>query len=252
MSKKKITQIIFITLLFVNSPSAHCFNVSTNRIEISVPPSVVYEGDITVTNTEKKELEFKLRTENWFAAGQGLAEEKTNVSKWLKISPLEFELRANEAKKTHFTVTIPRDTRGELSAMIFIDGKPKMTTEAAVGINTSIGIPIYAMIKGTERFKASVEDLEVKNNSPLELNIKIKNSGNVHIRPDGVISIKTKGGKKLFTVPLNEYHYPILPDSSRVLEVKSRERRDKGEYTADIKMGYIGRKYSKKVAVILK
>ena len=251
MSKAVIFFIAFLILL-VNCGSARCFNVSTNRIEISVPPSGTYESEMTVTNTENKELEFKLRTENWFEATPGFEKEKIDVSKWLKINPLEFELKQNEAKKVNYQVAIPGGAKGELSAMIFIDGKPKATAEATVGINTSIGIPIYVMIKGTEQFEAEVESLEVRNNAPLELYVKIKNSGNVHIRPEGDIAIKTKAGKKLFSVPLNEYHYPILPDSSRVLEIKSNERLEKGEYTADIKMGYAEKKYGKKITVILK
>jgi hypothetical protein len=158
-------------------------------------------------------------------------------------------------------VSVPKTATGELNAMIFVDAKPNEISEGAIGINTSIGIPIYVMIKGTEVFKASVEELKVINNSPLELAVEIKNSGNVHIRPTGTIVIARSSGQnaadqvgtakqsQIITIPLNEYNYPVLPNSSREIEIKSQRQLEPGGYVADIKMGFDDRKYSKKVAL---
>lgn len=239
--------IMSAVFFFISCGSAYCFNVSPARIEISVAASKSYEQILTVKNTDKATMNMKLWIEDWHKAVEGVKEEKAAEFRWLEITPLEFELGAGEAKQVSLKVDVPKKAKGEFNAMIFIEGRPKVAQEGAVTINTSIGIPIYVMVKGTERFKAEVEDLTVTKNTPLEMAIKIKNTGNVHIRPQGVITIKNKKGKELFNVPLNEYNYPVLPDSSRTLEIKSNNRLENGEYTADVKMGFNDRKHRKKI-----
>lgn len=240
------TGILLCLILLGFSDTSYCLNVSPGRIEISVAPAKGYEDVLLVRNTEKNNLEVKLRIEDWFKAPEGAGKEKSSGFDWLEIKPLEFELKEGEIKQVNFKVTIPKNARGELNGMLFVEGRPKETAEGAIGINTSIGIPIYVMIKGTEQFKAEVEGLEVVNRSPLELTVKIKNRGNVHIRPTGAIEIKNKNGI-LITIPLNEYNYPVLPLSSRTLEIRSDKKLEQGEYVADIKMGYGDKKCKKKI-----
>jgi len=246
-----IFSVIEFLFLSINVDIANCFNISHSRIEITVAPSKVYTDTIAVKNTEKAPLVITIRTEDWAKAAPYLG--------WLEVSPMEFELKEGESKEVKYEVNVPKDAKGELSAMIFIDGKPKEIAEGSIGINTSIGVPIYVMIKGTEKFNAEIEELNVVNNSPLELAVTIKNSGNVHIRPTGTIEIRQAGviatpprrGKQSpkMVLPLNEYNYPILPNSSRTLEIKSNSRLEKGEYTADMKMGFADRKYRKRATL---
>lgn len=261
--KKRYTQIFVLICaiicinLWVNCNNAYCLNVSPGRIEINVALSKSYEDVLAIKNTEERDLEIKLRIEDWFKAVEGNAK-KIGTFEWLEISPLEFGLKEGETKEVKFKVAVPKKAKGELNGMIFVEAKPKEIAEGAIGINTSIGVPIYVMVKGTERFKAEIEELKVMKGSPLELAITIKNSGNVHIRPTGVIEIFNADLRKLkmdshrFTVPLNEYNYPVLPKSSRILEIRSDNKLEQGEYTADIKMGYGNKKYRKKITVIIK
>jgi len=228
-----ISGLIWFLFLLVNADIGNCFDISHSRIEISIAPSKDYTDSIAVKNTEKGSLIITVRIENWTKAVPSLD--------WLKVSPLELELNEGASGEIRYEVKVPKEAKGELNAMIFIEGKPKEIAEGSIGINTSIGVPIYATIAGTEQVEADIEELKAVNKFPLSMELKIKNSGNVHIRPKGTISVKTKEGKELFTVPLNEYNYPVLPDSSRTWEIKANKKLENGEYTADVNMLYRGR-----------
>ena len=249
MNKTKTIFIIGLFLLGIQG-EARCFNISPNRIEISVAPSNIYRDTMTVSNKENHDLNISLRVDDWFTqplrAGAGL---KTSDNlKWLKVKPLKFRLKKGEERRISYKVQVPKNAKGELSAMIFVEAKPRKPKKGMIAINTSIGVPIYVMIKGTEFFEAEVETLEVINAAPLELAVKIKNSGNVHIRPEGTIHIRNKEAK-LLTLPLNKYNYPILPNSSRTLEIKTRSGLEQGEYVADIEMAYADKKYRKTITL---
>ncbi|MDD5449364.1 MAG: hypothetical protein PHO42_02040 [Candidatus Omnitrophica bacterium] len=205
----------------------------------------MYEDVIVVKNTEKRPLEVKLRLEDWFKAVEGKETKKKDMFEWLKLEPSELTLKEGETGEVKYKVMAPKKARGELNAMIFVEAKPKELPQASIGINTSIGVPLYAMIKGTEKFKAEIKDLKIVKTSPLELAITIENSGNVHIRPTGSIEIINTD----VIVPLNEYNYPVLPNTSRTLEIRSDDRLEKGKYMADIKMGYGDKRYRKKIKI---
>lgn len=228
--------------------SAHCFNISPNRMELSIGENKEYGDFITIKNAEGGEMRMTVRVENWSKAVEGTAKYGGDKFEWLQINPGEFDLKGGETQKVGYKITTPKGAKGELNAMIFIEGKPKEVKEGAIGINTSIGVPIYVMIKGTEKYAAEVEDLKVVKADPLELTVRIKNSGNVHIRPAGSIEIKEKK-EVVLICQLNEYNYPILPNSSRTLEIKSNKRLEKGDYTAHVKMGFGDKKCNKKITL---
>lgn len=238
-----LTVCILVLAVCVN---AYCLNVSPSKIELSILASGIYEGVLEVKNSEEKNLEVKLRTEDWFQAVQGVAKENPAGRDWLKINPLGFELKGKEVREVRYKVNVPKEAKGELNAMIFVEGRPKEAGQGAISINTSIGVPIYVIISGTERYEAKVEKVEAAGRLPSVFNVLINNSGNVHIRPTGFITVNKKGGGELFRVPLNEYHYPVLPNSSRTLEIKSGHELGEGEYVLDIKMIYGDKSFRKR------
>lgn len=258
MKAKKVFLILAggaILFLLGSQDRAYCLNVSLGRIEITVNADSIYDTDIIVTNNESRSLEIKLRIEDWLKAVEGNPKGASGEFKWLKISPLQFELKEDMSQRVSLKIEVPRGAKGEFNAMIFIEGKPKEVAKGPISINTSIGIPVYVAVNGTQEFKAGVEDLQVMASDPLKLTVKIKNSGNVHIRPEGTIEIRNAdlrgsgADKRGFVVPLNEYNYPILPNSSRTLEIRSNKRLERGEYVADIEMGYADKKYKKRLTL---
>jgi len=233
-------------VLVFSCANAYCITVSKHRIEISVAPSESYRDTFMVRNAKGAAVDVGLRVEGWHKAVEGIAKAKDDTFSWIEINPREFELKKDEEREVAFKVTMPETAQGELNAMIFVKGAPKEVSEGAVGINMSIGIPIYVMAKGTEIFEAEVEELKITRYAPLEMAITIRNSGNVHIRPKGVIDIRDDE-QSLFSVPLNEYNYPVLPHSSRTLEIKTKRDLSRAKYEADIRMGYADKKHRRRI-----
>jgi len=239
--------IALVVLCAAGAQAAYALNVSPTRIEIVVAPSGGYENVLTVSNTQKGTLGITLRIEDWCTA-RAVPEAANTAAHlpWLQVEPKEFELGEAEAREVSFKVAMPSAVKGELSAMIFVEARPRDIAKGAVAVNTSIGIPIYVTAKGTQRYGAEVEDLRATRSAPLELAVIIKNTGNVHIRPKGTILIRNRWGRCVAQTALNEYNYPVLPFSSRVIEVKTKDRLKRGDYKAEVRMGYADRTYSAK------
>jgi hypothetical protein len=246
--RKKITAAVLLLAALAAADAGHCLNVSPGKIELSLASSEVYEGALVVNNTDGKDMKVNIRPEDWFKAVEGLPKERPAGFAWLDITPSGFELGPRQVKEAAYRVSVPKEASGELNGMIFVEARPARAQEGSIGINTSIGIPIYVVIKGTERYRAEIKGLRVASESPLALAVTIGNSGNVHIRPRGTVKISDK--KTKIVLPLNEYNYPVLPFSDRTLEIKSDERLRKGEYMAEIEMGYGDKKRCKKRIVL--
>lgn len=243
---KVIPLILLLGLSFVINPGlVYSFSISLNRIEVRIPPAGIYNRDLIVRNTEGRDLIIRLYIQDWHKAveGKSLGADTKKRFEWLKITPSEFELKKGETKRVNLKVNVPEDAKGELNAMIFINGSPVEREEGAIGINTSIGVPIYVMIEGTEIYEARVKDIKVMSKSPLKVKIGIENAGNVHIRPKGTIEVKSAKNEGLFTLMLNEFNYPVLPYTTRELQINSEKALPSGEYIFDINMEYNSKKY---------
>ncbi|MEI8175351.1 MAG: hypothetical protein WCG78_00600 [Candidatus Omnitrophota bacterium] len=232
MKNLRITASIFLVSVLCMAGAVQrgwCLSVSPPRVEISAAPGKTAHGVLTVANPHNDVATVSMRVEE--RGGLSAVE-------CFEFSPREFDIKRFEVKEIGYTVTVPTTAKGELSVMVFIEAKSKEGSTGAIGVATSIGVPIYLAVKGTETFAAAIETLTAKDNTPLLLEIAIRNKGNVHIRPQGDIAISTLKGERLLRLEVNRFDYPVLPESSRTLEIRSERGLGKGEYKADIHLKY--------------
>ncbi|MFH1848338.1 MAG: hypothetical protein ABH825_03880, partial [Candidatus Omnitrophota bacterium] len=238
--------LVVCACVFLMQDSGLCFGISPTRIELSVVPGTEYQGIVTVKNDADWAVDVSIRLEDWHAAIAGRHSEEAFEPQWLTIEPRKFELRPQSVTDITYRLKLAKEMKGEVSAMMFFEGKPKEVSEgASVIINTSIGLPMYIAARGTEKYRAGVEKIKISKKSPIEFLVSIKNSGNVHIRPTGDITLRKKGGRETVRVSLNKDHYPIMPNSTREIVTGSEGRLESGKYHADVRMIYNEKQYRK-------
>jgi hypothetical protein len=206
----------FLILWAWSSVASFSEGLSINpvRVEISVPAGgAVYEGHIQLRQKGSNEMplsvdfidETPLANSSWFSA----------ASSTLALPP------AQEVTLP-YRIEVPAGVAGELRGRLAFSQAASSTATGGMEIVSRISVMIYVVVQGTERWAAEIESIRIPY-SPQgwRAEVVVHNQGNVHIRPKGELRIlDSEGHKTLYTIPVNEGEYPILPQSSFALSTK--------------------------------
>jgi hypothetical protein len=140
---------------------------------------------------------------------------------WVKFDNPAIAARPREWIDVPFSITIPNDASfGYYFAFTFTQDQTITSDQSTAVILGSVAVPVLLNVKSPN---AVVEGqlVEFKPKSfvnqflPVEFDVKVKNTGNVHIRPRGNIFIRGGGEKELAILEVNEGMGNILPEGSR-------------------------------------
>ncbi len=212
--------------------------VSPPIVEIYAAPGESVSGRLNVSNNKNYTMSVNMEVKDWWNENTGLP--APNCSEWLRFKAKQgMKLNPGQEKSVKYRVDVPKNAQGEMMAMIFFNiestrdpsGNPTVRT-----IEMRHGIPIYVIVKGTEKISALRENIGASfernvSSGPIEFSITFKNAGNVHIRPAGSVSI-LKEGSVLDTFSLAS-GWPILPSQKHpYYATSSKSGWPAGEYQA--------------------
>ena len=214
---KKIKIIILCGIVFFALSCNTIFAglaVEPTVTEISIEPGETYRGTYKVINTGTEEVLVNIEPEDWLK--RYLKKENTvDVSKWLSLDETTFTLAPAAIKEINYSVSIPPEMEEEQAAQIFYSfSRPEIDSKS---FRTRLGVIMYLAIKGKERLEATIEGIRIrkeevgKGKYKISGRVTVNNTGNIHIRPYGVIRI-TKYGKRVALIEIQKdkgiYQYP--------------------------------------------
>lgn len=192
-------------------------------------PGEKVESQITVANTEEETLQVVPVMKTWFE----LKENKgIKVSDWLEYeSAASFSLKPGESKTLRFHVRAPKKAVGELIGMLSFRTKSPTRTSVEFVMSSAV----YLALKGTEKLKGQVAAFTVTpSSSQLTAGILVRNAGNVHLRPYGILQILDSKDQPYANVEL-EKGQPVYPGQQRAYMGTIKDFTLKpGQYTAVI------------------
>ena len=200
--------------------------VSPVTTEIIVPADRVTGGVWAVTNTGSEPVRVK--------AEYG--------ESWLAITPAEFDIEPYGVKKVEYAISPPRGCEGELSAMVFFGVDEGIASAASRPRNDvrKFGVSIFAAIKDSIELACKIDNITVKSRAKegdILFIMDVKNTGNVHIRPEGEILIRGEDGSE-YEVKI-EKGFPVYPEANLNYAVRWDERDvPLGRYEAVIRLDY--------------
>lgn len=172
-------------------------SVVPDRHIIELEPGRVRTVEYQIHNSGPQDLNIEVDPKDWSGIEDG---QGTDISQWLSLEQDKLEVKAGQGKPLRVKVTSPENVNGELLAMLFLCYKQAQDSP----LNIRNGIPLYLVIKGTEDYDAKIEGIKLRyrkgrRNDRLSLNIRVraKNTGNIHINPDLDISIKNSDGEEV-------------------------------------------------------
>jgi hypothetical protein len=152
------------------------------------------QGHVTVSNETQDSLEVTPSEKTWFLLPENAP---LGVEEWLSFDQEPFVLKPDEKREIPFTVSVPaastRTLQGFLVGMLSFVGNPE---GQAVMVNTMISVSVYVTIRGTERPAWTVPSLKMSRDGDIVQAIfTVKNTGNVHLRPQGSVELFDKKGR---------------------------------------------------------
>lgn len=244
-----------IALLFAPADGlaqgAISLNVWPPKIELSVMPGETKTGIINVDNKGSSvanlvayitDVGMEKNGNVTFPEGGSLS---FSCEPWLLVNPEQFRLAQGASQQVRYTFKVPNDAAGTYLACIFVQSKPEDRPFATgSAISARIGSMIIVNVTGTGSKSAELFSLgtrQSKDVSQTQVEIGIRNKGNVMLRPSGTIEIKSESGWIVEKVNFNEDKQAVLPYSERLYPISISPNIEPGAYRLIATIDYGGR-----------
>lgn len=235
MRLTKLTSLGLITLVVAGlgfTPSAKAITLIPPSIEFTVKPGETIKTKVKLVNETSGALEEFSSTANFRAKDEsGTPEfiEETNpedLASWIKIERGPFTLEPGGRVEIPVEINVPAnaDPGGHFAGILFSTEKPVATGESGVAISTKIGTLVLVRVEGEVRESAAIASFTTGSGKtgfhrlPIDFSVRIQNSGNVHVRPNGSITIRNMLGGTTTILPVNTTQGAVLPASVRKFE----------------------------------
>lgn len=238
------------------SSAAQGLEISPTLIELNAVRGNTYALNINVRNITAADLLYSSYTSDFTAADESGSplianDEKLSntisVKKWVDTVP-SFELESRQLKTVTVRIVVPGDAEpgGHYGAIMFT-GSSVAHDNQSVSLSASAGVLVLIRVDGEIVEKASLASFySVKNDKqvnffetgPIQFVARIKNDGNIHIKPSGSIALINMFGEVVQTLPVNGDQSNVLPNSIRRLKSEHNKKWMFGRYTANLALGF--------------
>jgi len=222
--------------------------LSPPSFEINGSPGQPVSNVIRIENRNNFPVKIAVDRRNFTAVGEegavGLTEEETSFSlaSWIFVDQEESVIPAKGSRNYTFQINVPLNAEpgGHFGSLVFRTIPSESLESTGATLAQEIGSLILVRVAGTTSEAAVIESFAPSaplfEFGPVNLLTRVKNTGNVHLKPQGTISISNIFGQQIATVPLDSKN--VLPGAIRRLESSWDTKWRLGYYTATLVMFY--------------
>ncbi len=254
-----IATAVFLMPLFALAQGQLSFSVSPTIFDMTANPGQTWQSTVRVINTNPYELTIYVEVADFVPKGESgvpkfipLSESKSegaSLAHWIH-SKQSVTIPAEKTVELPFSIELPADASpGGHFAALMISTKPNAPTPGTPNVQTAQVITSLIFLRVTGdiyensavRSFRSTHYLLSKPEATFEL--RIENRGNVHVQPQGEISIYNMWGQERGVIPINQQTLfgNVLPNSVRKYSFTwtgEWSPTDIGRYTAVATLGY--------------
>ncbi len=229
--------------------AADAITVIPPRLEIPASPGDTVVEKIRVINQSATEISYSTVLEDFKSGDEDGSvqyiddsDDTTSfrMAKWITVEPSRFTIAANSERIIQVAIKVPKNAEpgGHFASVIV----RRSGTETAGGasVETRIGTLILMRVSGDVKEGLGVESFNTQESyaqyGPVKFDLRLKNSGNVHLQPRGSIVINNMFGKKVAEIPLSNPN--VLPGAIRKSVTEWTEKNLIGRYTATLVAQY--------------
>jgi len=237
--------------VFAQAPPAVSLVVSPPTFELSSAPGKIVTNVIKVTNPSSQTLDVKVVLKDFIASGEEGGVDLTDIdtetdttyslSKWISVEPAAAAILPKATANFTYTITTPRDAEpgGHFGGILFSVGGGDVSGSGA-SVTTEVGSLVLLNLSGKTKEDAKLVSFEpikrLNEYGPIELEYRVQNKGNVHIKPVGKVVIKDMLGRIAYENSVDPKN--ALPASVRKNIFKWDTKWLFGKYRAQISLNY--------------
>lgn len=207
--------------------TAQAFTMTPALTDIALDPGVSQSGKVTIGNDENVPQTFYISIQKFIPAGESGQQtflppsDTSGLPNWISFDRPSFTLRSGESRQLTYVVNVPRDAApGGYYAVVFFSNVPPDAQGTNVSIGARTGMLVFVTVKGAFVEQAFLKDFALETPSrtdrlPATFRVSLQNVGNVHILPEGTLSIRNVFGNTVARLPLNQLKNRIMPNSER-------------------------------------
>jgi len=209
--------------------TANAITLIPPSLEFNVQPGETITTRVKLFNETTSVVEQYASTANFTAKDETgtpeFVEETTpsDLASWITIGQGPYTLQPGERIEIPVEIKVPAnaDPGGHFAGILFSPQAPKTVEGSGVAITTKVGSLVLVRVAGEVREQASVASFTTSDGKtnyhrlPVGFNVRVQNSGNVHVRPQGSITIRNMLGGTTTVLPINTAQGAVLPTSTR-------------------------------------
>jgi hypothetical protein len=221
--------------------------VHPSNFDIALTPGSPTTETIYLVNRTKNPEPIKVDLRNFTAqgveGGVNLTTQDTTYSlaSWISVSPETAVVQPNQSQAFTITITPPANAEpgGHYGSVVFATDPSQKVNGTGAVLSEEVASLILARIPGNVTEQANVVSFTPAKNfyefGPVTFNTMVKNTGGVHIQPQGEVVVKGTFGDT-YNVALQPYN--VLPGASRMIPVVLTHKLLIGKYTAQLVAAY--------------
>jgi len=232
---------LIISFLFpcITMAAEVSISVSPIRVEHLVKQGEKGTDMISVTNDGSVQTRLRVSLEDWTLTRDGnptfmkVENNPYSCVQWIRINPVDFRIGPGQTKEVRYTIAVPPGIEeGGYRAAIIFETIPDITPGEKmkrVFLKGRIVTILYEVVgKPIPEGHANTLKAEQKKEG-IDFYLVLQNTGKVHYRTKGSITVKDSNGKKAFEVDLPDV--PVLPESEREIKTTYDKTLPKGRYS---------------------
>jgi hypothetical protein len=224
-----------------NTPVSQTIEVSPPQQDLTADPGSVVSFKVKVRNAGPRDMSLKATVEDFTAKGDegqvtlGPSNQYSVVS-WVSVEPAQFTVKSGEIQEVNATVSIPGNAAGGRYGSVIFSTDPTITPQngEVAALSQQVAALFLLNINGPKTEKLNIESFSAPKFlefGPVPFSLVYSNTGNIHLKPQGLINVSDMFGHKATDVTVTGYN--VYPGAKRQVNVKWDKRMIIGKYTAN-------------------
>jgi hypothetical protein len=253
-----ICYLLLIAIPFAHAEDKLTLTITPPFFELNLSPGEFWSSGIKVVNPNAGDLHIYATIMDFEAQGEEghgrfvpvqNGEDKANsLASWIKLDKQELVVKKGDSAEVPFTLQVPKDASpGGHYGAILIGTNPANANEPGLKISSFISSLFFVRVSGNVNELGDIREFSADKMFYSEPNanfvVRFENSGNVHLHPEGDITIYNMWGKEQGRIFVNNESGfgNVMPRSIRKFNFDwSGEQKlsDFGRYTAILTLAY--------------
>ena len=220
--------------------AAEGLTLSPPSFEMTLKPGEETAYTIQVTNPTKNLIELYPSAGNFTASGDDgqpkyeigtTAIENTSafsIASWIAFYTPKVALLPEQVVDFKFRIKVPDNAEpGGHYGIVFLGTKPpeEKDQKSQVALSSMVGSLLLVRVPGDVREESHIEEFSAPwffFTPPVNFSIFLRNTGNIHIRPQGEIALTDWRGQTIDRMDINPKKGGVLPESRRNFDIAWR------------------------------